>query len=166
MRNSLLLKLLGAFLLVIIIGGLVVGISIGLATRSAFSLYTTRVGQSWAMMLVPSLEGYYSTNGSWTGVESILNSDLDVGYPMMGTEGQGNKGHGMGMGMGAVTNRQPGQRILLCDNTGTVVYDTSDALTGQTLTPIQLENGVSIQVSDVLVGTLLVSRVKDPSWQM
>ncbi len=154
MRNSLLLKLLGAFLLVIIIGGLVVGISIWQATSSAFSLYTTRVGQAWAEMLVPSLESFYSTNGSWAGVESLLNSELPVGMPMMGNRGPSNNERGMGMGL----SRLPGQRILLTDQSGSVIYDTSGLLTGQTLAASQLSNGASIFVSNQLVGTLMIAQ--------
>jgi hypothetical protein len=45
MRNSLIFKLLGAFLLVIAIGSLVIAVLTSQATRNAFNLYTTRSGQ-------------------------------------------------------------------------------------------------------------------------
>jgi hypothetical protein len=48
MRNSLILKLMGAFALVILIGSLVTALLTSQATRSAFNLYTTRSGQVWA----------------------------------------------------------------------------------------------------------------------
>jgi signal transduction histidine kinase len=156
MHNSLLLKLLGAFMLVIMIGGLVIGVSIWMSTRNAFSLYTSRIGQSWAMMLVPSLAEYYATNGNWSGVENILSSDFPVSMPMMGIDGQGNKGRGIGMG--PASSRQPGQRILLADQAGTVLFDTSNLLTGQTLTANQLDNGVSIFVTNEPVGTLMITQ--------
>jgi hypothetical protein len=64
MRNSLIFKLMGAFLLVIAIGALVISISTSLATRSAFNLYTTRSGQAWALQLAPQLADYYTQTQS------------------------------------------------------------------------------------------------------
>ncbi len=78
MRNSLLFKLLGAFLLVIVIGGLIIGISTWQATRSAFSLYTNRVSQTLAETLVTPLAEYYAANGSWNGVDAFITTNLTV----------------------------------------------------------------------------------------
>ena len=72
MRNSLIFKLIGAFLLVIAIGALVISWLVSRATQNAFNLYTTRNGQAWAQQLAPSLADYYATNQSWEGVGTIL----------------------------------------------------------------------------------------------
>ncbi len=67
MRNSLIFKLMGAFLLVIAIGALVISISTALSTRSAFTLYTTRSGQAWAQQLAPRLADYYAQTKAGKG---------------------------------------------------------------------------------------------------
>jgi two-component system OmpR family sensor kinase len=155
MRNSLLFKLLGAFLLVIVIGGLIIGISTWQATRSAFLLYTNRVSQTLAETLVTPLAEYYAANGSWNGVDAYITANLVSNMPMMGTSGQGAMGHGMGQGSG---KPNPSQRIILADSQGLIVYDSSYLLTGQALPGEQLSNGIAITVSDQLVGILVPSQ--------
>jgi signal transduction histidine kinase len=155
MRNSLLLKLLGAFLLVILIGGLVIGFSVWAATRSAFSLYTTRVDQTLAVSLTTPLAEFYATNGSWDDVEAFISTSLTSAMPMMGIPGQGSLGHGMGPGGG---RSAPNQRILLADINGVAVYDSSHQLTGQLLPDDQLKGGVTITVSNQPVGILIVAQ--------
>ncbi|MBN2678213.1 MAG: HAMP domain-containing protein [Anaerolineaceae bacterium] len=153
MRNSLLFKLLGAFLLVIVIGGLIIGFSTWQATRSAFLLYTTRVSQTLAETLVTPLAEYYKVNESWNGVDLYITANLTLGMPMMGAAGQGAMGHGMGQGLGKPS---PNQRIILADPGGVVVHDSANILTGQPLTDDQLGKGVPISVSGQLAGTLIV----------
>jgi len=155
MRNSLLVKLLGAFLLVILIGGMVIGISVWLATRSAFSLYTNRVSRTWAETLAAPLAEYFSTNGNWDGVDAFISTQLPVSASMMGNYGQGAMGHGM-MGQGA--GRASSQRIILTDSVGMVVYDSLNLLTGQLLPTVQLLSGVPISVANQQAGTLIVSQ--------
>ena len=76
MRSSLIFKLLGAFLLVIVIGAAVNLWVTSRAMHSAFSLYTTRNSQAWAEQLSSVLAEYYSQNMSWQGVDAILGSGL------------------------------------------------------------------------------------------
>jgi signal transduction histidine kinase len=155
MRNSLLLKLLGAFLLVIVIGGLVIGISVWQGTRSAFSLYNTRVSQTWAETLVTPLAEYYAATDSWNGVDAFIDSNLLSVIPMMGNRGQGPMGHAMDQGAGRLSSSQ---RIILADSTGLVVHDTSGLLTGQLLSDEQLISGVPIYIVDQHVGTLIIAQ--------
>jgi signal transduction histidine kinase len=153
MRNSLLLKLLGAFLLVIVIGGLIIGLSTWQATRSAFSLYTNRVSQALAESMATPLADYYETSGSWAGVSDFISSNLISSMPMLGNPGPGAMGHGMGPGSGRTPSNQ---RIILADSTGLVIHDSSTQLIGQFLSDTPLENGVSINVAGQQVGTLIV----------
>jgi two-component system OmpR family sensor kinase len=155
MRKSLLLKLLGAFLLVIVIGGLVVGVSSWQATRSAFSLYTTRISRTLSETLVTPLADYYTANGSWKGVDVFINSTLPVTPFMMGNSGPGGMGRGM-MGQGA--GRFSSQRIILTDASGTVVHDSADLVTGQILSAEQLQNGIPITVANQQVGVLIATQ--------
>jgi hypothetical protein len=169
MRSSLVFKLMGAFLLVIAIGALVISWLVSRATQSAFSLYTTRNGQAWAQRLAPVLTDYYSRTGSWQGVEAILQSgDILPDSPgmMMGAgPGQG-YGYGPGQGRGAGAGRQAigggmfgmmGQRLILVDGQGNVISDTQNELTGQQMSPSDLKNGVPLIVNNNTVGTLIVA---------
>ena len=76
MRNSLIFKLMGAFLLVVAIGAIIIFWLTSRATQNAFNLYATRNGQALAQRLSPILAEYYSTNMSWQGVDTFLQSQL------------------------------------------------------------------------------------------
>lgn len=153
MRNSLLFKLIGAFLLVITIGAVAISWSTSRAMQNAFSLYTTRNGQASAQQLSPVLAGYYSINMSWQGVETILQSELSSSASM---------GMGSGQGRGSVAGRQGGmwvlnQRVILADEQGIVINDSAGELLGHTLSPTELSNGAPVMVDGIQVGTILVT---------
>lgn len=159
MRNSLIFKLLGAFLLVIAIGALVISILTSQATRNAFDLYTTRNSQIWAQRLAPVLADYYVQSGNWQGVDAILQSDISGQYA------PGNAGNMMGQGQGRGAGRQASgnavmssdQRLILADEKGIVISDTLNELIGNQLTTSELQNGIPITVKDSVVGTLIIS---------
>jgi signal transduction histidine kinase len=157
-KNSLIFKLMGAFLLVIAIGAGVISWLTSQATKNAFSLYTTRNGQAWAQQLSPSLAEYYAANQSWQDVETVLQAELSS-LAANRTPGSGN-GLGQGRGMGA--GRQAGmwgvmgQRMILADGQGIVISDTAGELNGHTLSSAELNNGAPVIVNGNLVGTILV----------
>jgi len=163
MRNSLIFKLLGAFLLVVAIGGLVIFWLTSRATQNAFNLYATRNGQAFAQRLSPILAEYYSTNMSWQGVDPFLQSQLSSIAATITTGNGKGQGQGFGQGQGVGAGRQGGiwgalgQRMILADGHGIVVSDTTGELNGQTLTSTQLANGVPVMVNDTLIGTILVT---------
>ena len=154
MRNNLLIKLIGTFFLVISIGTIVTYWMTSQATQNAFNVYSTRSGQVWAQRLAPVLSDYYNQNGSWTGVESLLQSD---------SLGSGNgMGHGMGQGIGRLftmggMGAGMGQRILLADKTGVIVSDSQNTFNGKQFTQSDLKNGTVIIVGNDQVGTLLIT---------
>ena len=160
MKNSWLFKLLGAFLVIIIVGGSVIAVLISRATQSAFNTYTTRSGQAWAQRFAPSLAEYYSMAQTWEGVEIFIQTtfgdfSMPSGTPgLMGQmHGQGPKGqNGSGVMMGALD-----QRFLLTDSQGTVVYDSLDQLTSQKLPEAQQIEGTPIKVNETVVGILILA---------
>ncbi len=160
MRNSLIFKLLGAFFLVVAIGVVVISVLTSQATQKAFTLYTTRSGQVWALRLAPELVDYYTQAQSWQGVGEALQSILDSQLPGggmgngMGT-GQG-RGYGAG-GQNAGVMASSGQRLILADDKGQVVGDTQGSLIGKQISPDDLSSGAAIMVNNNLVGTLLVT---------
>jgi two-component system, OmpR family, sensor histidine kinase BaeS len=165
MRNSLIFKLMGAFLFVIAIGALVIAVLTSQATKNAFNLYTTRNGQVWAQRLAPDLADYYAQSLSWQGVDALLQSELNT-QPLTGM-----MGNGMGAGQGrqrtnAALTPVPasgvglagmGQRLILLDEKGIVISDTQNELVGRQVSATELKYGAAITVNNNLVGTLIVT---------
>ncbi len=163
MRNSLIFKLMGAFLLVVALGAIIIFWLTSRATQNAFNLYATRNGQALAQRLSPILAEYYSTNMSWQGVDTFFQSQLStIAATITPGNGKG-QGQGFGQGQGAGAGRQGGiwgalgQRMILTDGQGIVISDTAGELNGQTLTSSQLTNGSPVMIKDTLVGTILVT---------
>lgn len=157
-RNSLVFKLMGAFLLVIIIGALVVSVLASRETTSAFSLYATRNGRIWAQRLAPILADYYSQNGSWDGVNTVFHPETGDQYSTMTGENGMGMYRGIGMGgrqaIGVVAAVE--HRIILADHNGIVVSDSTGELVGQKLPEASVDQGVPIFVQKILAGTLIV----------
>ena len=160
MKNSWLYKLLGAFLFIIVVGGSVIAVLTARATQSAFNIYTTRSGQSWAQRIAPSLAEYYETSQTWDGVVTYIQTILgDLSLPssnqgsMGQMHGQGPKGlNGTGSMMGTID-----QRVLLTDSKGFVLYDSTNQITSQKLPEAEQKEGTPIIVNDITVGTLLLT---------
>jgi signal transduction histidine kinase len=166
MRNSLIIKLMGAFMLVIAIGALVIFILTSQATRNAFNLYTTRSGQVWAQRLAPILAEYYTQANSWQGVDGFLQSDLSLQITPGGM-GMG-PGQGRGLGLGRQNTNSGmmagmGQRLILTDEKGVVVGDTQNDLVGKQISTAELKNGAQITVNNNPVGTIIVTPNDLPS---
>jgi signal transduction histidine kinase len=168
MPKSLLFKLLGAFLLVTVIGSAVMAILTSLATRDAFSIYTTRNGEAWAQNLAPQLAAYYEQNSSWQGVDQFIQSvQTENSMSMSAGQGMGaGHGNGSGNGNGSGMGRQmagygmmggAGQRIILTDANSRVLVDTDGELSGQVLSAIQMKYGVDIFSGQAVIGKVLVT---------
>ena len=82
MMRSLWLKLMGAFLVIVLIGGGIDTYLVSRSTRTQFSQYIDQNGRGFAQQLAPTLAQYYSRQGNWQGVESLLNNPW--GGSMMG----------------------------------------------------------------------------------
>lgn len=162
MRNSLIFKLLGAFLLVIAIGALVVSFLTSQATREAFSIYTTRSGQVWAGRLTEYLVNFYSQSNSWQGVDAFLASGLSTEFVPPGAENgelSQNQGHGPGSGRQFIGANAflSGQRLILADADGVIISDSDNELVGRLLSAEEIQAGTAIIVNDARVGTLFVT---------
>lgn len=155
MKNSLWLKLMGAFLLTILVGGGIDSYLVSRSTSTQFSLYISENGNTFAQQLVPILTQYYAQQGSWQGVETILNNPWGNSTMMNGS---------MGM-MGEDTSRNQmmdmsgpwsmmGIRFLLTDTNGSIIADSSSQDTGGTLPSSDLEAGIPIKYQNQSVGYL------------
>ncbi|MBE7435618.1 MAG: HAMP domain-containing protein [Anaerolineales bacterium] len=164
MMRSLWLKLMGAFLLIVLIGGGIDTYLVSHSTRTQFSQYIDQNGRAFAQQLAPTLAQYYSRQGNWQGVEGLLNNPW--GNSMMG-DGMGMMDEGswgiwdgmamngeMGMGDSNPWNMM-GIRLLLADAQGTIVADGAALDRGKTISSADLAAGVPILVGNQQVGTLL-----------
>jgi two-component system OmpR family sensor kinase/two-component system sensor histidine kinase BaeS len=150
MRNSLLYKLMGAFLLVVFIGALVISIVLIGSTRSAFARYSNRNGQVVAARLADRLGSYYSLNSSWAGVEDYLNLEQWAGV-------ENSQGSMMRMGRmmpGSGIIAAMNLRISLADQDGRIIADSRGLQEDGQLSAQELKNGVPVMADGVRVGTI------------
>lgn len=167
-RNSLWLRLMGAFILVILLGSIVDAFLTNRATRSQFNRYVTQNGQAFARQLAPALTAYYARNGGWQGVGAVLQA------PWQGTMDMGatsTMGQGMVGGMGDMMGQTGGNtsqgmmtsdmwsmmdiRLLLVDDQSKVVADTLSSAVGTTISQTDLSAGYPLRLGSQRVGTLL-----------
>lgn len=127
------LKLFLSFTLIVLISVSLVAV---IARRGAVNEVRTfifRGGVYGLSDLAVGLENYYSSNGSWQGVESIFRSS-----------------RGGVNGVGALIN----QRLELANSSGLVVAATQSTFLGTQLTSSQLANAISLDVDGKTVGYL------------
>ncbi len=128
------IRLILAFTLVALVAILAVVVFVRLDTQRQVENYMFRGGMVGAETLVNELETYHAQNGSWQGVEALLNA-------LHGGPGGGSMGRGRRAGQSMMN-----QRLMLIDADGSLVYDT----TGEIPSGTQIENG-SIRQSIQLV---------------
>lgn len=166
MSRSLWPKFMAAFALVIVAGVGLVVLLVSRATAGQFALYVTRSGQQIAARVAPNLEAYYSSTGSWVGVETLLADPWTAqGRNAEGGNGQGMMGNGQHaqmMGTAGVW-AMFGSRLIVADAQGTVVADTGDALVDTSLTSPDLAQGLALMAGGQLAGTLLVVPYSAPT---
>jgi signal transduction histidine kinase len=158
LRGSLISKLIGAFLLVIMIGALVIYILTTQATQTAFRIYTTQNSQLWAERLAPDFASYYSQANTWQGVEGYIQANL-VSNDIPGMMGMGSGRAGLGRGAGSSGMGWMGgadQRLILADAQGKVIADTEQSLLGSQLSADEIASGAPVNVQNQTVGTLVV----------
>ncbi|MGE5138116.1 MAG: sensor histidine kinase [Rudaea sp.] len=137
MRSSLLIRLMGAFALVIVITLVVVSFIANQATAREFQYFMYRGQMVTEQELVQELAVYYESHGGWQGVETLLSRG----------------GAGGMMGGGGMMRTD----LALADARGVLVADSSGGPVGQTVDPAALAAGAPIQVGGRTVGTLLAS---------
>lgn len=154
--SRLITRLIGAFLLVIVIGALIIYFLTTQATQNAFRIYTTQNSQLWAERLAPDFANYYVQANTWQGVDRFMSADLTISN-MAGMVGGMGRGQGRGadsVGMGWMGGMD--QRLILADARGMVIADSEQALLGSQLSPEEIASGAPVTVQNQVVGTLIV----------
>jgi len=134
-HNSLFIRLMGAFAIIIVVGVVSVALIANQTTTSEFQQFMFRGQMVRAQDLANELAAYYRTRGNWFGVEPLL-SDSSGG--MMGTM----------MGSGG---------LWLADANGTIVASSDNTLLGQSIAANERAESVPIQVDGQRVGILIAN---------
>ncbi len=166
MRNSLLLKLMGAFLAVILSGVVVMFVLVNVATATQFRRFVLSGDVIQARELASLLSDYYAQQGSWAGVETLLETRPAASpdaWPMMeGMMGPGMMGRSMEEMFEMMRGAGPLlDRVAVADASGIVVADSAGLLVGQEHAE-HLELGVPVVVDGQRVGTVLVGSMIEP----
>ncbi len=159
MRISLLFKLMGAFLVLILVSALVISISTLSGTRQAFNQYSSNNRREWSLRLVSDLADFYSTSNSWSGVEQFLTTEINniaqtTGFPGRGRNDRSDKEHIFQFGNGMDGYNL---RVMLADQTGIVLFDSHNEMVGEKIVKEELEAAYPVSVSNDQIGSLLVS---------
>jgi signal transduction histidine kinase len=127
------LKLFLSFALIVIVSVSLVALIARRGAVNEVRTYVFRGGMVGLSDLATSLENFYQRNGSWKGVESVFNNS-----------------RGGRNGIDIMMN----QRLLLTDESGSVVADTQGNGVGTTLTSPQIAASIPLDVDGKTVGYL------------
>ncbi|MCO6450737.1 MAG: HAMP domain-containing protein [Caldilineales bacterium] len=158
--QSLWLKLMGMFALIIGVGVIVIILVVNLAVASQFQRLVRNGDLLQAQELAGVLTNYYARQGDWSGVDSVLGTQTlpEVGHGMMmggvtaGEMVEMMRGSGMGV-----------DRVVLVDAEGIVVADTAGEQMGQRHPDEHLAVGQAVTVAGEQVGTVLVGSMIEPA---
>jgi signal transduction histidine kinase len=137
------LRLTAAFIFIAIISVTSVVLIARQGALREVQSFMLRGGMTGADELVETLAAYYSTNGSWAGVDAFI---------MAPGSGQG---QGRGLGMGGMHDMMAGQRLRVADALGNVVADSNDPNPSELISRDLLEQSLPIHVEGQTVGYLL-----------
>jgi signal transduction histidine kinase len=148
------LKLLSAFLLVIIVAVGGVAILVNRSASTEFASYVNRGRVNRAQVLAPLFVEYYAETGSWTGVEALAGRLL-----VPGAHGGGGRGQGaMQTARGAL---HMADRLVVANPSGEIVVDSAGTLVGKRLSDKDLSYGAPLAVAGQIQGYLLVGEFSD-----
>jgi signal transduction histidine kinase len=127
-----------AFIVLVAIATVLVIARLGAASEVRAFMF--RGGMFGSEGLVVAIEEYYTSNGSWAGVDALL-ADVGSGH-----------WHGMGpQGMGAMM----GQRLRIADAQGKLVADSQRGELGSRLSQAELDNAIILEANGQIVGYLI-----------
>lgn len=127
------LKLFLSFTLIVLVSVSLVAVIARRGAVNEVRNFVFRGGMVGLSDMATSLENYYHTNGSWSGVQSIFNS-LRSGRNALG--------------------EMMNQRLLLTDASGSVLADTQGDGIGNTLTSSEIGASIPLDVDGKTVGYL------------
>ncbi len=108
------IKLITAMVIVAVTAISLVAVTTGLATSKLFDTYVFKQGEARALQWATVFTAYYAQNGTWEGVQKLLNIP----------RGRGGRGSGW---------REMAEQIVLTDDKGMVVADSEGTRIGRFL---------------------------------
>ncbi|MGD2041016.1 MAG: ATP-binding protein [Anaerolineae bacterium] len=156
--NRLWVQLTLAFTLVVLVAVGVIAVLIGRTTDIEFRQYVTHSGMRASGSGIQQLVDYYQTEGSWDGVAELLASGIYVNPRLPG------------MGMPVISTERRGDMpgapldVLLADDGGRVVYDSTGQDVGRRLSRTEKSRAVPISAADdeEVLGYLLLALPSRP----
>jgi signal transduction histidine kinase len=122
-------KLGGALLLVALVSVGIMAYLIDQHTENQFQQYLIGGQSAYAQRVVDNLEQYYQQKNSWNGVQEILTA----------------------------SQRTSSDRLILADNSGKVIADTSGQLIGKDAAGAGINSSIPVQISGQTVGNLYLN---------
>ena len=138
------LRLILSFIFIALVSVCSVVVIARQGTAREVRAFMYRGGMVAQQQLVQTLEDYYLANGSWTGVETILGTQSELG-----------QGRGRGMMPGMSSGMMMNQRLRLADANGNVIADTTSAQPSGEFSRSELNLSTPIRVNGRTVGFLL-----------
>ena len=137
-------KLLIAFLFIAVLSSVVTTVLLSFTTRSLFDWYVQSNTEARATQWQRLLAAYYTERGSWDGVGALIRSTQFV-------RGRGGPRHLM---MPPATAGP--ERIILADQTGRIIADSSGTDIGLFLTDMTIPSRLPITVNGEVVGSVAI----------
>jgi len=125
--TSLRWKLAGALVLVVLVSVGVMAVLTNRNTSTQFQQYQQFENEAYSWQIVETLQEYYDRNSNWDGVHDVLHALLRMNI----------------------------ERLILTDSSGTIISDTQDSSTGQSVDLSSL-TGTDIEVDGDAVGTVYI----------
>ncbi|MBI5032749.1 MAG: HAMP domain-containing protein [Chloroflexi bacterium] len=144
--KSLFIRLMAAFVLVILIAIAIIFVVVNQTTTREFQALMFRGQMTQLDQIAYELGAYYSARGSWQGVDRFIALPNSQMMPMMGSAAR-NRGV-MGMMSGPLT---------IVDVNGIVIASREGAAVGQRLPTAQTATGIPIEANGQVVGTLIAA---------
>ena len=148
--NRLWVRLTLAFSVVVLLTVGTIALLADLTAGQAFRQYLSYSDIARFQNLTDSLVEYYQIQGSWDGIEAILDQVRIVSSGMPAPM--------MGWRPDTLAWRDERFQITLADTGGRVVYDGADGQTGRKLTAGERAAAQDLLVEDEVVGRLVISR--------
>lgn len=144
--KNLFLRLMAAFVLVILIAIAIIFIVVNQSTTKEFQALMFRGQVTQLDQIASELGAYYSARGSWQGIDRFIAQPNQQGMPMM-NGGPRNRG-AIGMMAGP---------LIIVDVNNVVIASRDGTGLGQRLPTAQVANGVPIEANGQVVGTLIAT---------
>ena len=156
MGLSLYKKILLAFVLVVLASTALTAFFANRSAATGLNVFVSRGAELRAQRLAPSLGNYYTRVGSWDGIGAVLEQNLAL------LDSNRDRGNRQGGPLRRINAQRVAlfldQRVILADEQRKVIFDSDDAIMGETLNRRLLNLAVPVVVDGQRVGFVLFAQ--------